>query len=127
MSRRVGLRNINNRTWQGGRDHRPLVPTPSDQFVKPSEILANCVAEEDPMCRHAGRFTVGVLAGAVYLSGSFSFSAMAQAAPPNFAPNASIGWYAYSRIFIPPANGAGPVQQDPAHPFVLNDEFRVTG
>ena len=79
------------------------------------------------MSRHAGRFTVGVLAGAVYLSGSFSFSAMAQAAPPNFAPNASIGWYAYSRIFIPPANGAGPVQQDPAHPFVSNDEFRVTG
>ena len=52
---------------------------------------------------------------------------MAQGAPPNFAPNASIGWYAYSRIFIPPANGAGPVQQDPAHPFVSNDEFRVTG
>src|SRR6516162_10960536 len=79
------------------------------------------------MCRHAGRFTVGVLAGAVYLSSSLSFSAMAQGAPPNFTPNASIGWYAYSRIFIPPANGAGPVQQDPAHPFVSNDEFRVTG
>ena len=79
------------------------------------------------MCRHAGTFTGGVLAGAVYLSGSLSFSAMAQGAPPNFAPNASIGWYAYSRIFIPPANGAGPVQQDPAHPFVSNDEFRVTG
>jgi len=79
------------------------------------------------MSRHAGTFTGGVLAVAVYLSGSLSFSAMAQGAPPNFAPNASIGWYAYSRIFIPPANGAGPVQQDPAHPFVSNDEFRVTG
>ena len=79
------------------------------------------------MSRHAGTFTGGVLVGAVYLSGSLSFSAMAQGAPPNFAPNASIGWYAYSRIFIPPANGAGPVQQDPAHPFVSNDEFRVTG
>jgi len=56
-----------------------------------------------------------------------SCSAMAQGAPPNVAPYASIGWYAYSRIFIPPANGAGPVQQDPAHPFVSNDEFRVTG
>src|SRR6516164_197301 len=79
------------------------------------------------MSRHAGTFTGGVLVGAVYLSGSLSFSAMAQGTPPNFAPNASIGWYAYSRIFIPPANGAGPVQQDPAHPFVSNDEFRVTG
>src|SRR5438046_10464237 len=61
----------------------------------------------------------------VYLAGSFSFSAMAE--PPNFAPNASIGWYAYNRLFIPPASGAGPVTQDPAHPYVPNDEFRVTG
>ena len=77
------------------------------------------------MSRHAGTFTVGVLAGVVYLAGSFSFSAMAE--PPNFAHNPSIGWYAYNRLFIPPASGAGPVQQDPAHPYVSNDEFRVTG
>ena len=79
------------------------------------------------MSRHAGTFTGGVLVGTVYLSSSLSFSAMAQGAPPNFAPNASVGWYAYNRIFIPPASGAGPVQQDPAHPYVSNDEFRVTG
>src|SRR5437764_3343756 len=77
------------------------------------------------MSRHAGTFTVGVLAGVVYLAGSFSFSAMAE--PPNLAPDPSIGWYAYNRLFIPPASGAGPVQQDPAHPYVSNDEFRVTG
>jgi len=47
--------------------------------------------------------------------------------PPNFAPNASNGWYAYNRQFIAPASGAGPVQQDPTHPYVTNDEFRVTG
>src|SRR5437763_1696878 len=76
------------------------------------------------MSRHARSLT---LAGAFYLAGSLTFSAMAQGAPPNFAPNASIGWYAYNRIFIPPASGAGPVQQDPAHPYVSNDEFRVTG
>jgi hypothetical protein len=79
------------------------------------------------MSRHAGDFTRGVLAGAVYLAGSLIFSAMAEGAPPDFAPNPSIGWYAYNRIFIPPASGAGPVQQDPAHPYVSNDEFRVTG
>src|SRR5438876_12138900 len=80
------------------------------------------------MLRNAGNFTGGVLAGAVYLAGSLSFSAMAQGvSPPNFAPNPSIGWYAYNRIFIPPASGAGPVQQDPARPYVTNDEFRVTG
>src|SRR5271165_592476 len=78
------------------------------------------------MLRHAGNFG-GALAGAFYLAGSLSFSAMAQGTPPDFAPDASIGWYAYNRIFIPPASGAGPVQQDPAHPYVSNDEFRVTG
>jgi len=78
------------------------------------------------MSRHAGNVT-GVLAGAVYLAGSLSFSAMAQGTPPNFAPNASIGWYAYNRLFIAPASGPGPVLQDPARPYVSNDEFRVTG
>jgi len=76
------------------------------------------------MSRHAGSLT-GVLAGAVYLAGSFA--ALAQGTPPDFAPDASVGWYAYNRIFIPPPSGAGPVQQDPAHPYVSNDEFRVTG
>src|ERR1700757_4412370 len=78
------------------------------------------------MSGSAGYFT-GVLAGAVCLAGSASFSAMAQGTPPNFALNPSIGWYAYNRLFIPPASGPGPVQQDPAHPYVPNDEFRVTG
>ncbi len=79
------------------------------------------------MSRHAGNLT-GVLASAVCLAGSLSFSALAQGvSPPDFAPDASTGWYAYNRLFIPPASGAGPVQQDPAHPYVSNDEFRVTG
>src|ERR1700692_1828359 len=73
------------------------------------------------------RSLMGVLAGAVSLTGSLGLSALAQGAPPNFAPDASIGWYSYNRIFIPPASGAGPVQQDRAHPYVSNDEFRVTG
>src|SRR5712672_169266 len=79
------------------------------------------------MFRSIGCVT-GVLAGAVCLAGSLSFPATAQrATPPNFAPNADMGWYAYNRQFIPPASGAGPVQQDPERPFVSNDEFRVTG
>jgi hypothetical protein len=78
------------------------------------------------MLGHARNFG-GTLTGAFWLAGSLSFSAMAQGAPPDFAPDASIGWYAYNRIFIPPASGASPVQQDPAHPYVSNDEFRVTG
>ena len=72
-------------------------------------------------------YFAGVLAGAVCLAGSLSFSGAALAAPPDFAPNASVGWYAYNRQFIPPASGTGPVRQDPGRPYVTNDEFRVTG
>src|SRR5216684_6144537 len=79
------------------------------------------------MSRRAGNVTGGVLASAAYLVGSLSVSAIAEGAPPNFAPDPNVGWYAYNRIFIPPASGPGPMQQDPAHPYVSNDEFRVTG
>jgi hypothetical protein len=90
--------------------------------------FGGCVEEEDPMSRHAGNFTGSVLAGAVCLAGSLSVSALAQGvAPPDFAPNPSAGWFAYSRTFIPPASGAGPVRPDPAHPHVTNDDFRATG
>ena len=60
------------------------------------------------MYRHAGKSVGGALASAIYLAGTLSFSALAQGAPPDFAPNASIGWYAYSRQFIPPPSGPGP-------------------
>jgi hypothetical protein len=79
------------------------------------------------MSRHAGTFATGALAGAIYLALGLNHPATAQSALPNFAPHANIGWYAYNRLFMPPARGAGPMQQDPAHPYVTNDEFRVTG
>ena len=49
------------------------------------------------MSKHAGSYTTGVLAGAVYLAGSFSFSAVARAESPNFAPNPNVGWYSYTQ------------------------------
>ena len=79
------------------------------------------------MSRHAGSFTAGVLASAVCLTGGLSSAAIAQGFPPNFAPSADIGWYAYNRQFIPPPSGPGPVLQDSTRPYVTNDEFRVTG
>jgi hypothetical protein len=80
------------------------------------------------MFGHAGNFTGRVFFGAVCLASCLSVSAPAAgASPPNFAPNASVGWYNYSRQFIAPPRGPGPVQQDPEHPYVSNDEFRVTG
>src|SRR5579871_3980997 len=49
------------------------------------------------------------------------------AAPPDFSPNPSTSWYAYSEVLLPPTRGPGPVQQDPKHPLITNDEFRLTG
>lgn len=66
---------------------------------------------------------LGVVAAALCFTGGLNVSA--QAAPPDF--NSYTGWYAYNRLFIAPAKGPGPVVQDPAHPYVSNDEFRVTG
>src|SRR5215510_12516715 len=79
------------------------------------------------MSRPAGSFLAGALVSAVSLVGSAMMQTMPPNFAPNFAPSADIGWYAYNRQFIPPASGPGPVQQDPARPYVTNDEFRVTG
>src|SRR5712671_5583219 len=79
------------------------------------------------MFRHAGSIAAGLLASVVCVASGLTVSATAQRLPPNFAPDANIGWYAYNRQFIPPANGPGPVRQDSTRPYVTNDEFRVTG
>ena len=80
------------------------------------------------MARHAGKFTRGALLGALGLASCLSGSAMAaDGSRPNLAPSRDIGWYAYNRLFIAPASGAGPVMQDPSRPYVSNDEFRVSG
>jgi hypothetical protein len=79
--------------------------------------------QERPTSRRAGNFRAGLLAGAVCLGGNLS----AIAAPPDFTPDPSAGWFAYTRVFIPPPSGPGPVRLDPAHPRVTNDDFRATG
>src|SRR5690242_11297149 len=87
---------------------------------------AHSVAEKDSMSKHAASLMAGVLATAICLAGNFSATAQS-VSPPNFAPTASTGWFAYSRAWIPPANGPGPVLQDATRAHVTNDEFRVTG
>jgi hypothetical protein len=78
------------------------------------------------MLRYA-RISAQVL-GAIGLTGNLTLTAMAEGTtPPNLSPNASVGWYNYNRQFIAPQSGPGPVQQDPEHPYVSNDEFRVSG
>ena len=46
---------------------------------------------------------------------------------PDFAPNNSVGWIAFGGQFIPPPSGAGPIADDPAHPRVTNEDFRLRG
>jgi hypothetical protein len=80
------------------------------------------------MSRHAGEIMGGILASSIFLAGSLSFSTMAQGqSPPNFAPTPSVGWFAYSRSWIPPESGAGPVRLLPGYRHVTNNEFRLTG
>jgi hypothetical protein len=67
------------------------------------------------------------VAGAIFAAGTVGLPALALGAPPDFAPNPNIGWYALNRMFIAPPSGPGPVVQDRAHPYVSNDDFRVTG
>jgi hypothetical protein len=61
-------------------------------------------------------------------------AAAAETAPiPDFAPDAMTGWQLSDDDFIPPAEGPGPVQSDPAHPYISfyrfprnpNPTFRV--
>ena len=49
------------------------------------------------------------------------------AAPPDFAPSANIGWIANTSEFMAPASGPGPVMDDPAHPYVSNAISARTG
>jgi len=80
------------------------------------------------MSRHIGSLRAGAFAGALYLISSLSIPALAASqSPPVFSSNPSVGWYSYKREFIAPASGPGPILQDPAHPYVSNDDFRLTG
>jgi hypothetical protein len=66
------------------------------------------------------------LTAALLLSTLYASVANA-ASPPVFAPTASTGWFAYTREFMRPPAGPGPVMQDPKYPRVTNDDFRATG
>src|SRR5258706_2288939 len=49
------------------------------------------------------------------------------AAPPNFSPNPSVSWLVALGGLKAPPSGAGPVVDDPAHPTINNNQFRLTG
>src|SRR5215471_20030835 len=69
--------------------------------------------------------SAAALSGLVCLSAALGAP---NASVPNFSPNPSVSWVAAEQGgFKPLASGAGPVMEDPAHPAVGNDEFRLTG
>ena len=53
--------------------------------------------------------------------------AVGAAAPPVFSPHPSVGWVAILGGLKPPKSGPGPVKDDPAHPTIDNNQFRLTG
>jgi hypothetical protein len=65
------------------------------------------------------KLPLAVLAATLYATSALAI--------PDFAPTSSSAWYSYSREWMPPASGPGPVMQDRAHPRVSNDDFRATG
>lgn len=65
------------------------------------------------------KLPLATIVAALYATAAF--------AVPDFAPTASRGWYSYSREWMEPSSGPGPVIQDKAHPRVSNDDFRATG
>ena len=64
------------------------------------------------------------LPGLVWVGAAFGASI---APPPEFSPNPAVGWVAIQGGFKPPLSGAGPVRDDPSHPTVTNDDFRISG
>jgi hypothetical protein len=68
--------------------------------------------------------SIGLLSGLLCLDAALGAP---NASLPNFSPNASVSWVGDQRGFRPISSGAGPVMEDPAHPAVGNDEFRLTG
>ncbi len=67
--------------------------------------------------------------GSVCLAGMGAIpSAMAQGAPPVFSPTAQTAWVGIGiGAFLPVPGSPKPVGQDPAHPYISNDQSAVTG
>ncbi|HEX5280424.1 MAG TPA: hypothetical protein VFW28_10110 [Micropepsaceae bacterium] len=68
----------------------------------------------------------GLLACAGILAGAAN-AASDNAGHPDFAPNDKVRWIALTSEFIAPPSGAGPVMDDPAHPYVSNNLAARTG
>jgi hypothetical protein len=62
--------------------------------------------------------------GIVFLCGAPASSA---GVPPDFSPNPQVSWLAAPGGLKSPPIGPGPLRDDPKHPTISNDDFRLTG
>ena len=58
---------------------------------------------------------------------ALALTAQANAAVPDFSPNAATAWISLRGQFRPPPSGPGPVMEDPEHPYVNGNDLRATG
>src|SRR5215468_1862348 len=128
---------------------RPKSRTGSvDPFRTPSDLadwLAKCIAicrgdgrtteanygavEEETMHKSYGKRQVLSLALLVSLAGTAPVQQAAAAdATPDFSPTARTAWVGIGIGALLPVPGSPkPIGQDPAHPYISNDESRITG
>src|ERR1700704_2175255 len=90
---------------------------------------SDCGAKEEAMLKSYRKWQIlslGLLAG---LAGTTAAQwAMAASPPPDFSPAAQTAWVGIGIGALLPVPGSPkPVGQDPAHPYVSNDESRATG
>src|SRR6266700_5874687 len=92
-------------------------------------LLAFGMAEEEPMGKPYRKRQVLSLGLLVSLAGTAAVQqAMAASAPPIFSPSAQTAWVGIGIGALLPVPGSPkPIGQDPAHPYISNDESRVTG
>jgi hypothetical protein len=72
------------------------------------------------------KLALSALALSAGLSARAAFGAAPQV-PPDFAPNPAVGWVAFAPRWMEPLSGQGPLEDDPAHRRISNDDFRKSG
>src|SRR5262249_10518827 len=85
--------------------------------------------EERPMSKCRSKRQILSLGLVATLAGTAAVQpAMAQSAPPAFSPTARTAWVGIGIGALLPVPGSPkPIGQDPAHPYISNDESRITG
>ena len=99
--------------------------------------LARDLAELDEESRPRGRVVLGAklqgkrrlaLVFLASLAGTATTQDAMAADPPVFSPNAQTAWVGIGiGAFLPVPGQPTPVGQDPAHPYISNDESGVNG